>query len=64
MGSSTDLAAAGTRRLLVNAAYWCVDLEVPADGTKVDIVGKYEPIAYGFGTSQKGVRPSDHALEK
>jgi len=27
MGSSTDLEREGTRRMLVNAAYWCVGLE-------------------------------------
>jgi hypothetical protein len=48
MGSSTDLANAALRRLIVNAAYWLVDLEVPKDGGKVDLVGEYEPSKYEF----------------
>jgi hypothetical protein len=50
MGSSTDLLSEGTRRMLVNGVYWCVDLadEIPAEGTKVDIVGEFKPTAYSF----------------
>ena len=61
MGSSTDLVADGTRRMLVNAAYWCVGLEdkIPTEGTNVDLVGEYNPIAYGFGAFKKGVKPAD-----
>ncbi len=62
MGSASDLAAEGTRRMLVNAAYWCVGLEVPAEGTKVDLVGDYQPTFYGFGGFKKGVKPSDYKL--
>ena len=29
IGASTDLQSEGTRRLLVNAAYWCMGLQVP-----------------------------------
>ena len=64
MGSSTDLVAEGTRRMLVNGAYWCVGLEdkIPAEGTKVDIVGEFKPRAYSFGGFKKGVKPADHKL--
>lgn len=50
MGSSTDLLSEGTRRMLVNGVYWCVDLvdAIPAGGTKVDIVGEFKPTAYSF----------------
>jgi type 1 glutamine amidotransferase len=50
MGSSTDLLSEGTRRMLVNGVYWCVDLAdaIPAEGTKVDIVGEFKPTAYSF----------------
>jgi hypothetical protein len=48
MGSSTDLVSDGTRRMLVNGAYWLVDLEIPKGGTKVDIVGKFNPTQYSF----------------
>ena len=63
MGSSTDLESEGVRRLLVNAAYWCVGMEdqIPERAT-VDIVGEFEPTEYGFNTWVQGVKPSDHAL--
>lgn len=50
IGASTDLVAEGTRRMLVNAVYWCLGLEdkLPEDGAKVDFVGKYEPTRYEF----------------
>ena len=50
MGSATDLASAGTRRLLVNGVYWCVGLErkIPRSGTRVDLVGDYQPTGYRF----------------
>ncbi|MEX0937242.1 MAG: ThuA domain-containing protein [Pirellulales bacterium] len=63
MGSSTDLASEGLRRLVVNACYWAVGLEekLPAK-SKVEIVGEYDPTPFGFGQFKKGVKPSDHAL--
>jgi hypothetical protein len=64
MGAATDLESEGLRRLLVNAAYWCVGLEdqIPAEAN-VEVVGTYEPLPFGFGKYKKGVKPSDHALE-
>ncbi len=47
MGSSTDLLAAGSRRMLVNAVFWCVGLEVPQKAN-VDLVGTYEPTPFAF----------------
>lgn len=52
MGASTDLVAAGTRRMIVNGVYWCLGLPVPEGGSKVDIVGSFDPSAYGF--NEKG----------
>jgi len=48
LGAATDFIAAGSRRLIVNAVYWCLGMEdkIPADGTTVDLVGKYKPTAY------------------
>jgi type 1 glutamine amidotransferase len=64
MGASTDLESAGLRRLLANAAYWCVDIEDQiADRAVVDIVGTYDPSPFRFGGFKKGVRPSDHELK-
>ena len=65
MGSSTDLESEGLRRLLVNAAYWCVGLEKAiADKSKVDIVGEFKPLPYSFNGYKKGVKPSEHAMSK
>ena len=43
MGSSQDFANEGFRRLLTNAALYLVDLPVPEEGAKVDLVGSYTP---------------------
>ena len=50
IGASVDVLNEATRRLLVNGAYWCVGLEdkIPKDGTKVDLVGEFEPTQFGF----------------
>ena len=47
IGAAADLTNMGVRRVLVNASYWLLDLEVPAE-TKVDLVGEYTPSAYSF----------------
>ncbi len=64
MGSATDLQNEGLRRLLVNAAYWCVGLEskIPAKAD-VNYVGDYRPTMYGFDGGKKGVKPADHELK-
>ena len=63
MGASVDLACEDLRRLIVNAAYWAVDLEnkIP-DKANVEIVGSYEPTFYGFGKFKPGLKPADLAL--
>jgi type 1 glutamine amidotransferase len=60
MGSSTDLAAEGTRRLLVNACYWALGLEsaIPAK-SNVEIVGTFEPSPFRNNGYVKGVKPAD-----
>jgi type 1 glutamine amidotransferase len=64
MGSSTDLESEGTRRMLVNGAYWCVGLEdkIP-EKSCVDIVGEFKPLSFGFGKFKKGLKPSDHKMK-
>lgn len=47
IGASTDLLAEGTRRMMVNATYWLLDLEVPAK-VNVDLIGAYEPSRFAF----------------
>ena len=64
MGSADDLTAEGTRRMLVNAAYWCVGLEdkIKPD-SDVSTVGDYNPTPFGFGKYIKGRRPADYDLQ-
>ncbi|MDQ3535178.1 MAG: hypothetical protein M3421_06085, partial [Bacteroidota bacterium] len=61
MGASVDLVNEDLRRLLVNACYWAVGFEkqIPERGD-VSIIGKYEPTMFGFGSFQKGLKPSDY----
>jgi hypothetical protein len=60
MGSSTDLENEALRRLLVNACYWAVGMEgkIPAKAD-VELVGEYQPHAYGNNGFTKGVKPAD-----
>ncbi len=62
MGASQDLLSEGTRRMLVNAAYWAVSMEDRiADKANVEIVGEYKPLPFGFRGYKKGVKPADLA---
>lgn len=63
MGHAGDLQNAGFRRVLVNATYWLLGLDVPAEAN-VDIVGTYDPQPIGFGGFKRGLKPADHALPK
>ena len=60
MGAATDMASAGTRRMLVNACYWAMGLEsrIPS-ASNVDVVGTFEPTAFGFNGAKKGLKPAD-----
>lgn len=58
MGSGTDLQSAGLRRLIINAAYWCLNMESTITATRsVDIIGNYQPLESGFNYSELGVKP-------
>lgn len=50
IGASSDMTNEGVRRLVVNAAYWCVGLgdAIPEGGAKVGFVGPYNPTQFGF----------------
>ena len=63
MGHGGDLQSEGFRRLLLNACYWCLDMEdkIPAK-SKVDFVGEYNPKPIGGGGHRKGVKPADHKI--
>src|SRR5688572_23501155 len=63
MGSATDLESEGMRRLVVNAVYWGLGMDVPQ---KADVayVDEFKPTMYGFGGYRRGLKPSDHAIGK
>ena len=63
MGSSTDFNSEGLRRLIVNAAYWAVEMEdkIPP-AANVEIVGQYKPTNFGFGSFTKRVKPAAYNL--
>ncbi len=61
-GASEDILNEGFRRMLVNAALWCLSMDdaIKPDGP-VDFVGPYNPVTFSFGGYRKGVKPSDIA---
>ena len=61
MGHAHDFKNEGFRRLLVNAVYWLLGMEVPAKAN-VDFVGTYDPPPIGMGKFRKGVKPADLKL--
>jgi hypothetical protein len=63
MGSATDLENEGLRRLIVNAVYWGLNLDVPAKAD-VTYVDEYKPSFYGFEGFRKGLRATDFELGK
>lgn len=61
MGASTDFESADLRRLLLNASFWCLDMESDiTDSLNVDYVGAYQPTMFGFDTFQRGLKPKDY----
>jgi hypothetical protein len=57
MGSATDLQNAGLRRLIINAAYWCLAMEPAISAnSSVEIVGTYQPLESGFNYEKLGVK--------
>lgn len=60
LGTSEDLLTEANRRLLVNAAYWALELDKQIKpGFDVGLVGDYRPHPFGFGTHVKGLTPAD-----
>lgn len=64
MGAGRDFLSEGTRRLMVNAAYWAMGMEdkITEEGLPVDLVGDYNPNVSGFNKYKTGMKPSDFAL--
>lgn len=65
MGSASDFKNPGLRRLVVNAAYWCVGMEsaISADRS-VEVIGDYQPLPSGFNYEALGVVPRPVAFYK
>jgi hypothetical protein len=63
MGAASDLDNEGLRRLVVNAVFWSLGLEIPAKAN-VEYVDPFGPSFYSFGGERKGVKVADHALGK
>jgi hypothetical protein len=63
LGSSTDLQNEGLRRLIVNAVYWGLGLDIPAKAD-VEYVDPFKPTSYGFNGFRKGMKPGDYAIGK
>jgi type 1 glutamine amidotransferase len=60
MGSSQDLLNEGFRRLLVNASYWTLGMENKiTPKARVNLVGLYEPHAFGFKGAIQGRKPQE-----
>lgn len=61
-GAATDLVYEGTRRLIVNGAYWAAGMEdrIKPD-SNVDLVGEFQPSMFSFNGFVKSVRPESHA---
>jgi hypothetical protein len=58
MGSGQDFENEGLRRLVVNAAYWCLGMEDEISPTSsVEPVGQYKPLPSGFNYEKLGVTP-------
>ena len=64
MGASTDFESEGLRRLIVNAAFWGLEMEssIP-DSANVEYVDEYKPTAFGFKTFAVGLTPRDYDLK-
>jgi hypothetical protein len=64
MGHGGDFKSEGVRRFLVNAAYWCLNLEdrIP-ERSNVEIVGTYDPPPIGVGGHRKGIKPAELKIE-
>mgnify|MGYP005848346811 CR=1 FL=1 len=63
MGAAVDLESEGLRRLLVNAAYWCLGMEEKIlRRSNVNLVGEFRPTFFGFGKYRRGLSPKDFAV--
>ena len=58
MGSAQDFQSEGLRRMTVNAAYWCLQMETDiTENSRMDIVGPYDPPDSGFAYARLKIVP-------
>jgi hypothetical protein len=58
MGSAKDFQNEGLRRMTVNAAYWCLEMEANIQAqSRMDIVGPYNPPDSGFNYKKLNIVP-------
>ena len=62
LGAASDFKNEGLRRLVVNAVFWGLKMEVPA-AANVAITGAYNPTRFGFNQAKKGLKPADTAVK-
>lgn len=62
LGASVDFLDEDLRKLVVNGVYWTLNMaeKVPADGSNVELVGRYNPTMFGFDGFKQGMKPSDY----
>jgi hypothetical protein len=64
LGASQDFESEGLRRFLINAAYWCLELEhLIGEASDASYVTEYKPTPFGYGSYRKGLKPSDLNLK-
>ncbi|MDE0892908.1 MAG: hypothetical protein OSB14_12055, partial [Planctomycetota bacterium] len=65
LGASEDFKSEGLRRVLVNSAFWCLELEHLIGGeTDVTYVGEYAPTPFGHGSFKRGLTPRHYELKR
>lgn len=58
MGSAQDFQSEGLRRMTVNAAYWCLEMEAEIKGdSNMELVGAYDPPDSGFDYKKLKIVP-------
>lgn len=59
-GASQSYTREGSRRLLVNACYWCLGMQSQIKpNLTVDLVGDYQPTQFGFNKHTPDLKPTD-----
>jgi type 1 glutamine amidotransferase len=61
MGHGDDFKDPDFRRMIVNAAYWLLGMDVP-EKANVEIIGDYDPNPIGFNKAKQGVKVEDHLM--